>query len=57
MPETKPLILIKNDSLRIIEADVFVVGSHILWDGVRFCYRLESAPLRPVYDVYPVLKE
>ncbi len=45
---------IENDSLRIIEADVFVVGSHILWDGVRFCYRLESAPLRPAYDVYPV---
>ena len=33
---------------------MFVVGSHILWDGVRFCYRLESTPLRPAYDVYPV---
>ncbi len=45
---------IKNDSMRIIEADVFVVDDDIIWDGVRFCYRLENAPLRPVYDVYPV---
>lgn len=45
---------IPNDSLRIIEADVFVVGDDILWDGVRYCYRVENAPLRPVYDVYPV---
>lgn len=31
-----------------------MVGDDILWDGVRYCYRLENAPLRPVYDVYPV---
>ena len=46
---------VENDSLRIIEADVFVVGEDILWDGVRFSYRLENAPLRPAYDVYPVV--
>lgn len=45
---------VHNDSMRIIEADVFVMEDEILWDGVRYCYRLPSAPLRPVYDVYPV---
>ena len=44
---------IQNDSLRIIEADVFLFEGDIIWDGVRWCYRLESAPLRPAYDVYP----
>jgi len=44
---------IENDSLRIVETDVFVVEDDILWDGIRFCYRLPEAPLRPVYDVYP----
>ena len=46
---------IRNDTLRIIEADVFLLMGEILWDGVRYCYRLEQAPLRPVYDVYPVV--
>ena len=45
---------IRNDSLRIIEADVFLYEDDILWDGIRYCYRLENAPLRPAYDVYPV---
>lgn len=45
---------IVNEKLRIIEADIFVVGDDILWDGIRYCYRLHEAPLRPVYDVYPV---
>lgn len=45
---------IKNDTLRVIESDVFVMGNEILWDGIRYCYRLPEAPLRPVYDVYPV---
>ena len=45
---------ISNDELRIIEADVFLFEDDILWDGIRWCYRLESAPLRPACDVYPV---
>ena len=45
---------IENDSLRVIESDVFVMDGDILWDGIRYCYRLPEAPLRPVYDVYPV---
>lgn len=40
-------------SLRAVELDVFVLGDEILWDGTRDSYRLESAPLRPAYDVYP----
>ncbi len=45
---------IRNDTLRIIEADVFLFEDDIIWDGVRWSYRLESAPLRPACDVYPV---
>ncbi len=37
----------------MIELDVFVVGEDILWDGLRNSYRVKSAPLRPVFDVYP----
>ena len=44
---------IQQPSLRGVEADVFVMGDEILWDGVRDSYRVEEAPLRPVYDVYP----
>ena len=40
--------------MRSVEADVFVVGGTILWEGLRDCWHLESAPLRPLYDVYPV---
>ncbi|MBP3270611.1 MAG: GNAT family N-acetyltransferase [Ruminococcus sp.] len=45
---------IGNDTLRVIENDIFVMEDEILWDGIRYCYRLPEAPLRPVYDVYPV---
>lgn len=45
---------IRNDTLRVIENDIFVMDGHIIWDGMRYCYRLAQAPLRPVYDVYPV---
>lgn len=45
---------IKPGSMRSVEADVFVVDGKILWDGMRDCWHLESAPLRPLYDVYPV---
>ena len=44
----------ENPSLKIVEIDLFVLGEDILWDGIRYCYRTERAPLRPVYDVYPV---
>ena len=45
---------IKPGSMRSVEADVFVVDGKILWEGMRDCWHLESAPLRPLYDVYPV---
>lgn len=45
---------IENKNLRVIESDIFVIGEDIIWDGIRYCYRLPQAPLRPVYDVYPV---
>lgn len=45
---------IENPLLRVIESDLFVFEENVLWDGIRYCYRLPQAPLRPVYDVYPV---
>ena len=36
-----------------MEADVFVVGDDILWEGLRDSWHLESAKTRPLYDVYP----
>lgn len=39
--------------LRVVEADIFVHRGEILWDGIRDCYRVQDAPIRPVYDVYP----
>ena len=45
---------IEQDSLRILEADIFLVGDDILWDGLRWCWRFPEAPLRPVLDSYPV---
>ena len=44
---------ISQTSLRAVELDVFVKDNEILWDGLRDSYRVEQAPLRPVYDVYP----
>ena len=40
-------------SLRTVEADVFVVGDDILWEGFRDSWHLESARTRPLYDVHP----
>ena len=40
-------------SMRTVEADVFVAEGEILWEGLRDSWHLESAPLRPLYDVYP----
>lgn len=45
---------IENKSLRGIEMDLFVLNDNIIWDGIRYSYRVEQAPLRPIYDVYPV---
>lgn len=44
---------IEQDSLRGIETDVFVVDDDIIWDGIRWSWRAEKAPLRPACDVYP----
>ena len=44
---------IQPRSLCTVEADVFVVDEDILWEGLRDSWRLASAPLRPLYDVYP----
>ena len=44
---------IEQKTLRAREIDVFLMGDEIIWDGMRDCYRIERAPLRPVCDVYP----
>lgn len=44
---------IEPRSLCTVEADVFVVGDDILWEGLRDSWHLESAITRPLYDVYP----
>ncbi len=44
---------VEHDSLQILEAEVFLVGDEILWDGVYWCYRFPEAPLRPVLCVFP----
>ena len=43
-----------EDNLRILEAEVFLVGDTILWDGLCWCSRFQEAPLRPVLVTYPV---
>jgi len=45
---------VQNNSLRIIETDIFLYEDDFFWDGMRYCYRLDIAPLRPAYDVYSV---
>lgn len=45
---------VANDSLKVLEADVFLVNDDILWDGLCYCYRFPEAPLRPVLVTYPV---
>ena len=45
---------IEPRSLRTVEADIFVVGDDILWEGIRDSWHSESAVTRPLYDVYPV---
>lgn len=44
---------IEQDSLRVLETDVFLVEDDILWVGACWCYRLPEEPLRPVLDVFP----
>ena len=44
---------IEQDSLCILEADVFVYGDDILWDGIHWSFRFPEAPLRPVIASYP----
>ena len=44
---------IEPRSLCTVEADVFVAGNDILWEGLRDSWHLESAKTRPLYDVYP----
>ena len=44
---------VEHKSLRARELDVFLLGDEIVWDGLRDSYRVERAPLRPIYDVYP----
>ena len=41
---------IEQKTLRAREIDVFLIGDEIIWDGMRDCYRIERAPLRPVYS-------
>ncbi len=44
---------ISSGSLCSLEADVFVVGDDIIWEGLRDSWHVEGAKTRPLYDVYP----
>ena len=46
---------IAHNSLKVVEADIFLVNDDILWDGLCYCYRFPEAPLRPVLATYPVV--
>ena len=43
----------QDHPLRVLEAEIFVVGDDILWEAVYWCYRFPEEPLRPVLDIYP----
>lgn len=45
-------------TLRVNDADIFVVGEEILWDGTLWEDRAENAPMLPRTEIFPmVLKE
>ncbi len=46
---------IAHNSLKVVEADIFLVNDDILWDGLCYCYRFPEAPLRPVLATYPAV--
>ena len=46
-----------HDSLKIVEAEIFLVNDDILWDGIWYSYRFPEAPLRPVLDMHSVVLE
>ena len=43
----------QEDPLRVLEADIFLMGDEILWDGMHWNDRFPEAPLRPITDVFP----
>ena len=43
----------QEDPLRILEADIFVLGDDVLWDGMHWNDRFPEAPLRPITDIFP----
>ena len=43
----------QEDPLRVLEADIFLVGDDILWDGTHWNDRFPEAPLRPITDIFP----
>ena len=43
----------QQNPLRILEADVFLVGEDIIWDGTHWNDRFPEAPLRPIIDTFP----
>ncbi len=45
---------IEYDSLQTLEAEIFLVGDDIIWDGIYWSYRFPEAPLRPLLTTYPV---
>lgn len=42
------------DPLRVLEADIFLMGEDILWDGLHWNDRFPEEPLRPIIDTFPV---
>ena len=45
---------VEMTSLRVNDADVFVVGDEILWDGTLWEDRSPDAPMLPMTEIYPM---
>ena len=44
---------IRHDSPNVLEADIFLMGEDILWDGISWSVRFPEVPIRPVLNLYP----
>ena len=45
----------QENPLRVLEADIFLVGDDIIWDGMHWNDRFPEAPLRPITDTFPAV--
>ena len=45
----------QENPLQVLEADIFLVGDDIIWDGMHWNDRFPEAPLRPITDIFPAI--